>query len=690
MEGSMGDIMGGSVEGSVGPEVGGIVVSVGGTGVGTGDEYSDDDFEEDRTDTHAQAQGSLPAESDECDDGNGGGIDGGIDGGSGEGSGEGDGEGDGEGGYSSDDFDVDVKATFSDHIQSKHVEENAAVLIQRTVRGRSARSKVTVIRVNHSSATRIQSLARGRRHRRHRRHRQEEHGVRKENDGREKEEGEMEVVVDEERKPVNATEAVKAVTKLTARKKEQVGKEGGVGELAASSAPPPSFKVGDKVRSRFAGKGHYYPAQIVAAPDGGTFSLLFADGDEEDHVQPGWMKLVEAAPPASSTSFVSATGVNEMTLEQRINSALGGGGAQGGEDAEGGKEVAASLTTVEDSEISRRIQSALAGETVVVDEGGSLRDCIGRGGQSQNQSQSRTHGVAAVRIQAAHRARKARGHVEEKRKHHRGAVRIQAAHRARKARGHVEEKRKHHRGAVRIQSSFRGRHARTHAKNRVAERRVGGHVDVCWVTPTGIEEWHKNAEIKQYDPKTRKHLVAYGGFMKGTEEWHDLGGDRCRPCKKKPAEVAKEAKEAKEASVEDVDNYGDTDDFESDNFEEEDKAGDGDSGDGDDNGDYDDFEEESDDVDGEDDDFESDFDVESDANPAVPVAKAAAAATNDGGDSDGGGYSDDDFASGISAVDDDSVTESRGVSGGGSTARTSGDGEFEESVASGYSDDFSS
>ena len=43
-----------------------------------------------------------------------------------------------------------------------------------------------------------------------------------------------------------------------------------------------AFVVGDRVRARFAGKGHFYPADVTALNDDGTYKLLYLDGDWED------------------------------------------------------------------------------------------------------------------------------------------------------------------------------------------------------------------------------------------------------------------------------------------------------------------------------------------------------------------------------------------------------------------------
>ena len=44
----------------------------------------------------------------------------------------------------------------------------------------------------------------------------------------------------------------------------------------------PQFTVGTKVRARFAGKGHFYPARISKCNSDGTFDLEYMDGDWEE------------------------------------------------------------------------------------------------------------------------------------------------------------------------------------------------------------------------------------------------------------------------------------------------------------------------------------------------------------------------------------------------------------------------
>ena len=61
----------------------------------------------------------------------------------------------------------------------------------------------------------------------------------------------------------------------------------GAEEVASSmsskaSAPESSFMVGTKVRARFAGKGHFYPAKISKCNADGTYDLSYLDGDWEE------------------------------------------------------------------------------------------------------------------------------------------------------------------------------------------------------------------------------------------------------------------------------------------------------------------------------------------------------------------------------------------------------------------------
>ena len=63
-------------------------------------------------------------------------------------------------------------------------------------------------------------------------------------------------------------------------------------ESAESKVPAPAFAVGNRVRARFAGKGHFYPADISALNQDGTYKLLYLDGDWEDDAKQEHMELV--------------------------------------------------------------------------------------------------------------------------------------------------------------------------------------------------------------------------------------------------------------------------------------------------------------------------------------------------------------------------------------------------------------
>ena len=58
---------------------------------------------------------------------------------------------------------------------------------------------------------------------------------------------------------------------------------------AATASP---FIVGARVRSRFAGKGHFYPANVSEINDDGTFKLKYLDGDWEDDAKAENMELI--------------------------------------------------------------------------------------------------------------------------------------------------------------------------------------------------------------------------------------------------------------------------------------------------------------------------------------------------------------------------------------------------------------
>ena len=98
--------------------------------------------------------------------------------------------------------------------------------------------------------------------------------------------------------PVEATENTTTAEKVTAT-------------TTAVTASP--FVVGARVRSRFAGKGHFYPANISEINDDGTFKLKYLDGDWEDDAKEEHMELIETKKKKkkpNSTDAVASTTAN--------------------------------------------------------------------------------------------------------------------------------------------------------------------------------------------------------------------------------------------------------------------------------------------------------------------------------------------------------------------------------------------
>ena len=58
------------------------------------------------------------------------------------------------------------------------------------------------------------------------------------------------------------------------------------------NAKEDEFLIGTKVRAKFAGKGHYYPATIEMVNDDGTFDLKYMDGDSEEKATKNNLQIV--------------------------------------------------------------------------------------------------------------------------------------------------------------------------------------------------------------------------------------------------------------------------------------------------------------------------------------------------------------------------------------------------------------
>jgi len=79
----------------------------------------------------------------------------------------------------------------------------------------------------------------------------------------------------------------------------------------SKKAELPRPKVGSKVEAVYDGRGEYFPGKITAAHADGTFDILYDDGDREDRVPPGRVRLTgaeaEAATAAAAAAAAAAT-----------------------------------------------------------------------------------------------------------------------------------------------------------------------------------------------------------------------------------------------------------------------------------------------------------------------------------------------------------------------------------------------
>ena len=63
-------------------------------------------------------------------------------------------------------------------------------------------------------------------------------------------------------------------------------------QAMAAAIQSAGFVVGQKVRARFAGRGHFYPATITAVLAQERYDILYADGDREKGVQKKHLRLI--------------------------------------------------------------------------------------------------------------------------------------------------------------------------------------------------------------------------------------------------------------------------------------------------------------------------------------------------------------------------------------------------------------
>ena len=90
-----------------------------------------------------------------------------------------------------------------------------------------------------------------------------------------------------------------------------------------------SFQVGQRVRARFAGKGHFYNGKITSDNGDGTYGIEYDDGDWEDELNGEFIQTIEKIKikkPASSSTVVeeeqfvvNTVDPKEISNENNIN-----------------------------------------------------------------------------------------------------------------------------------------------------------------------------------------------------------------------------------------------------------------------------------------------------------------------------------------------------------------------------------
>ena len=92
---------------------------------------------------------------------------------------------------------------------------------------------------------------------------------------------------------------VEAVNKIAAIQRGRNARKKMSTENKQKSAAQ-SFKVGQRVRARFAGKGHFYNGKITADNRDGTFGIEYDDGDWEDELDGKFIQVIEKKPVTSA------------------------------------------------------------------------------------------------------------------------------------------------------------------------------------------------------------------------------------------------------------------------------------------------------------------------------------------------------------------------------------------------------
>lgn len=78
------------------------------------------------------------------------------------------------------------------------------------------------------------------------------------------------------------------------RDRTKPGKES-KNKINPETAEVTQLVVGDRVRARFAGKGHFYPADITAINNDGTYKLLYLDDDWENDAKKDNIQLIDSS-----------------------------------------------------------------------------------------------------------------------------------------------------------------------------------------------------------------------------------------------------------------------------------------------------------------------------------------------------------------------------------------------------------
>eukprot|EP00943_MAST-04B_sp_MAST-4B-sp1_P003306 g3306.t1 len=80
-----------------------------------------------------------------------------------------------------------------------------------------------------------------------------------------------------------------------------------------------TFSVGQRVRARFAGKGHFYNGKITAVNEDGTFYIEYDDGDFEDDAKSTNIKAIETKTVVTENTNTTKTEVETSPITATNN-----------------------------------------------------------------------------------------------------------------------------------------------------------------------------------------------------------------------------------------------------------------------------------------------------------------------------------------------------------------------------------